>query len=92
MSGTNAASGGKPAYDYLIKLLLIGDSGKITLFSIITRTTNKIAIKKIMIKTKHKYCSKNLVITNNGIGVGKSCLLLRFSDDSFTPSFITTIG
>jgi Ras-related protein Rab-8A len=24
--------------------------------------------------------------------VGKSCLLLRFSDDSFTPSFITTIG
>ncbi|KAL1932097.1 hypothetical protein VTP01DRAFT_9153 [Rhizomucor pusillus] len=25
-------------------------------------------------------------------GVGKSCLLLRFSDDSFTPSFITTIG
>jgi len=44
-------SGGKGAYDYLIKLLLIGDSG-----------------------------------------VGKSCLLLRFSDDSFTPSFITTIG
>jgi len=47
-----AATGSKPpAYDYLIKLLLIGDSG-----------------------------------------VGKSCLLLRFSDDSFTPSFITTIG
>eukprot|EP01098_Paradermamoeba_levis_P014803 TRINITY_DN723_c0_g1_i3.p2 TRINITY_DN723_c0_g1~~TRINITY_DN723_c0_g1_i3.p2 ORF type:complete len:217 (+),score=60.90 TRINITY_DN723_c0_g1_i3:218-868(+) len=44
-------AGGKGAYDYLIKLLLIGDSG-----------------------------------------VGKSCLLLRFSDDSFTPSFITTIG
>jgi len=39
------------AYDLLIKLLLIGDSG-----------------------------------------VGKSCLLLRFSDDSFTTSFITTIG
>jgi len=38
-------------YDFLIKLLLLGDSG-----------------------------------------VGKSCLLLRFSDDSFTPSFITTIG
>ncbi|KAL5740883.1 hypothetical protein ACOSP7_029761 [Xanthoceras sorbifolium] len=38
-------------YDFLIKLLLIGDSG-----------------------------------------VGKSCLLLRFSDDSFTTSFITTIG
>ena len=39
------------SYDFLIKLLLIGDSG-----------------------------------------VGKSCLLLRFSDDQFTPSFITTIG
>jgi len=42
---------GRADYDYLIKLLLIGDSG-----------------------------------------VGKSCLLLRFSDDSFTTSFITTIG
>eukprot|EP01121_Diplochlamys_sp_Union-15-3_P006076 TRINITY_DN1653_c0_g1_i2.p1 TRINITY_DN1653_c0_g1~~TRINITY_DN1653_c0_g1_i2.p1 ORF type:complete len:212 (+),score=21.46 TRINITY_DN1653_c0_g1_i2:22-636(+) len=39
------------SYDYLIKLLLIGDSG-----------------------------------------VGKSCLLLRFTEDTFTPSFITTIG
>lgn len=39
------------SYDYLIKLLMIGDSG-----------------------------------------VGKSCLLLRFSDESFTTSFITTIG
>jgi len=45
------ASSKNAAYDYLIKMLLIGDSG-----------------------------------------VGKSCLLLRFSDDSFTPSFITTIG
>jgi len=56
MSGPNNATGNSAssknaAYDYLIKLLLIGDSG-----------------------------------------VGKSCLLLRFSDDSFTPSFITTIG
>jgi len=46
-----AMSKKKSSYDYLIKLLLIGDSG-----------------------------------------VGKSCLLLRFSDDSFTTSFITTIG
>ena len=44
-------SGGRPKYDHLVKLLLIGDSG-----------------------------------------VGKSCLLLRFSDDQFTSSFITTIG
>ena len=27
-----------------------------------------------------------------GAGVGKSCLLLRFCDDAWTPSFITTIG
>jgi len=47
-NGSNMEGG---VYDYLIKLLLIGDSG-----------------------------------------VGKSCLLLRFSEDSFTPSFITTIG
>ena len=38
-------------YDFLIKLLLIGDSG-----------------------------------------VGKSCILVRFADDAFSPSFITTIG
>lgn len=25
-------------------------------------------------------------------GVGKSCLLLRFAEDSFTSTFITTIG
>lgn len=50
-AGQNPSSSKSAAYDYLIKLLLIGDSG-----------------------------------------VGKSCLLLRFSDDSFTPSFITTIG
>ena len=66
------------AYDYLIKLLMIGDSGmyyyfllRITVIWICTNTYNT---KK---KTK---------------GVGKSCLLLRFSDDSFTTSFITTIG
>ena len=29
---------------------------------------------------------------DDAAGVGKSCLLLRFSDDTFTSSFITTIG
>mmetsp|Transcript_42841 Transcript_42841/g.108162 ORF Transcript_42841/g.108162 Transcript_42841/m.108162 type:complete len:205 (+) Transcript_42841:201-815(+) len=33
---------------------------------------------------------KLLVIGDSG--VGKSCLLLRFSDDTFSPSFLTTIG
>ncbi|XP_077254246.1 ras-related protein RIC1-like [Tasmannia lanceolata] len=40
-----------PEYDYLFKLLLIGDSG-----------------------------------------VGKSCILLRFADDSYVESYISTIG
>ncbi|EOR04099.1 hypothetical protein E3P92_00047 [Wallemia ichthyophaga] len=34
--------------------------------------------------------SKLLLIGDSG--VGKSCLLLRFCDDAWTPSFITTIG
>lgn len=44
-----------------------------------------------MASTKtHDYLIKLLMIGDSG--VGKSCLLLRFSDDSFTTSFITTIG
>mmetsp|Transcript_7545 Transcript_7545/g.11422 ORF Transcript_7545/g.11422 Transcript_7545/m.11422 type:complete len:209 (+) Transcript_7545:110-736(+) len=50
-TGGGGGRGGKNEYDYLFKLLIIGDSG-----------------------------------------VGKSCLLLRFSDDIFTDSFISTIG
>mmetsp|Transcript_53480 Transcript_53480/g.48089 ORF Transcript_53480/g.48089 Transcript_53480/m.48089 type:complete len:204 (+) Transcript_53480:164-775(+) len=40
--------------------------------------------------TEYDYLFKLLLIGDSG--VGKSCLLLRFSDDSFTTSFITTIG
>ncbi len=49
--GGHNMAGGKRDYDYLFKLVLIGDSG-----------------------------------------VGKSCLLLRFADDAFTDSYISTIG
>jgi Ras-related protein Rab-8A len=40
--------------------------------------------------TNYDHLIKLLLIGDSG--VGKSCLLLRFCDDSFTPSFITTIG
>ncbi|WFD23105.1 GTP-binding protein [Malassezia equina] len=33
-----------------------------------------------------------LLLIGDSVGVGKSCLLLRFCDDAWTPSFITTIG
>ena len=39
---------------------------------------------------KFDHLLKLLLIGDSG--VGKSCILLRYSDDSFTSSFITTIG
>ncbi len=36
--------------------------------------------------------AENVTIKYVCKGVGKSCLLLRFCDDAWTPSFITTIG
>lgn len=62
-------------YDLLVKLLLIGDSGKSTPSFFFMCVRGTIAI-----------------LTYSYIGVGKSCLLLRFCEDQFTPSFITTIG
>ena len=32
------------------------------------------------------------LLTLGNSGVGKTCLLLRFSNDTFSPTFITTIG
>ncbi|ETV98683.1 hypothetical protein H310_08786 [Aphanomyces invadans] len=40
--------------------------------------------------SKYDLLVKLLLIGDSG--VGKSCLLMRYSDDSFTTSFITTIG
>ncbi|KAL4578835.1 hypothetical protein LXL04_014966 [Taraxacum kok-saghyz] len=70
-------------YDYLIKLLLIGDSaGRIRLvFS---------CYRKVNFHEASTLCCFNFF--SFLACVGKSCLLLRFSDGSFTTSFITTIS
>ena len=40
--------------------------------------------------SEYDYLFKLLLIGNSG--VGKSCLLLRFSDDTYTNDYISTIG
>ena len=39
---------------------------------------------------EYDYVFKLVLIGNSG--VGKSCLLLRFADDTYTESYISTIG
>lgn len=41
-------------------------------------------------RKKYDHLVKLLLIGDSG--VGKSCLLLRFADDSFSSAYITTIG
>jgi len=41
---------------------------------------------------KREYDHLFKLVLIGGSGAGKSCLLLRFADDSFTESYITTIG
>lgn len=47
-------------------------------------------MKKIDKYSEYDYLFKILIIGDSG--VGKSCLLLRFCDDTFTDSYLTTIG
>ena len=82
-------------YDHLLKLLLIGDSGACG-----RRRRRRRAWTTT--SAPGGACSTTTLLTDvralchaaraRATGVGKSCLLLRFSDDQFTTSFITTIG
>ena len=73
-------------YDYLIKLLLIGDSGACG------RGPARKPTPAPRRKRKGGGPRQPAERHPPRAGVGKSCLLLRFSEDSFTSSFITTIG
>lgn len=44
-----------------------------------------------MYRRAHRGCVSSWIILIV-IGVGKSCLLLRFADDTYTESYISTIG
>ncbi|CAL9118977.1 unnamed protein product [Musa acuminata var. zebrina] len=84
-------------YDYLIKLLLIGDSGRVLSISHSDACGDEILglfllSPKLCLIFSDVYEVSMLWYQHSSIGVGKSCLLLRFSDGSFTTSFITTIG
>ncbi|KAJ8466797.1 hypothetical protein OPV22_029349 [Ensete ventricosum] len=93
----------RAGHDYLIKLLLISDSGK---GFIPLSFRRMLAINVLLDLGNTRFdVSKNRIHNYNfdedgvkfgkdqrNCGVGKSCLLLRFSDGSFTTSFITTIG
>ena len=50
-------------------------------------------IKLLMIGDSGKqFLCPSLSKDNLSLGVGKTCLLLRYANDSFSPTFITTIG
>lgn len=77
-------------YDYLIKLLLIGDSGKPAVALSSQQSLQHVLVNTCLLDLSYLSDSPQQVPAVTG--VGKSCLLLRFSEDSFTSSFITTIG
>lgn len=89
-TAAGASTNKSAAYDYLIKLLLIGDSGMCAAWS--AREWKRDIIFCVSEITSDANDDDGELHSWHWIGVGKSCLLLRFSDDSFTPSFITTIG
>lgn len=68
----------------LMKLLLVGDSGTHTLRRSFAARSQARSASPLM-----SCCSVSHLCV---LGVGKSSLLLRFTDDVFTSNYITTIG
>lgn len=77
-------------YDFLIKLLLIGDSGTCSKSSRLC-LCHGLPPCWPLVDPRLGWAPRCAAVPASA-GVGKSCILLRFSEDSFTPSFITTIG
>lgn len=50
------------------------------------------ASSQIYLKSSDHLLQQVKLLLIGDSGVGKSCCLLRFGEDTFTPSFITTIG
>ena len=48
--------------------------------------------REVIMSTKRDYDHLFKLVLIGDTGVGKSCLLLRFADDAFTESYISTIG
>ena len=76
-------------YDYLFKLLLIGDSGQEIARERVCAYKRRSSSRCTMRLYTHIDCRSFFLLY---VGVGKSCLLLRFADHTYTESYISTIG
>ena len=76
-----------PHYDFLIKVRCSPPGGNKN-SKPLPPSCCLLGTQVLLIIVIIKICTALIVST----GVGKSCLLLRFCDDAWTPSFITTIG
>ena len=77
-------------FDMQIKLLMIGDSGAYPGGCFGLRPTMTYENRQVLTDSNSIGAAHTYKLTP--AGVGKTCLLLRYANDSFSPTFITTIG